>query len=246
MPDADVIIVGAGLAGLVAACELAEAGKRVIVLDQESRLNLGGQAFWSLGGLFLVNSSRAAPARHPRFARACRAGLVRVGRLRSRRRSLAAALGRGLSRFRRRREARLAARHGASHLSGGGLGRAGRRQCARARQFGAALPRHLGHRAGRARALPAAGAGGRASRPARLRLPPSRRRAHCQRWRDHRRAGRPAGTERGSARDREFADDGGRFRDAGWAVIIASGGIGGNIDLVRRNWPARLGNPPEL
>jgi predicted oxidoreductase len=55
-PDTDVIVVGAGLAGLVAATEIADAGKRVIVLDQEGEQNLGGQAFWSFGGLFLVNS----------------------------------------------------------------------------------------------------------------------------------------------------------------------------------------------
>jgi predicted oxidoreductase len=54
--DADVIVVGAGLAGLVAATELADAGKRVIVIEQEGEQNLGGQAFWSLGGLFLVDT----------------------------------------------------------------------------------------------------------------------------------------------------------------------------------------------
>ncbi|MBW0120971.1 FAD-binding dehydrogenase [Pseudonocardia oceani] len=54
--DADVIVVGAGLAGLVAAAELADAGRRVLLLDQEGEQNLGGQAFWSLGGLFLVDS----------------------------------------------------------------------------------------------------------------------------------------------------------------------------------------------
>jgi len=54
--DADVIIVGAGLAGLVAAAELVEAGKKVIIVEQEGEQSLGGQAFWSLGGLFLVNS----------------------------------------------------------------------------------------------------------------------------------------------------------------------------------------------
>src|ERR1700757_824121 len=56
MNDPDVIIVGAGLAGLVAAHELVKAGKRVLILDQENRANLGGQAFWSLGGLFFVDS----------------------------------------------------------------------------------------------------------------------------------------------------------------------------------------------
>ena len=49
LPDA--IIVGAGLAGLVAAHELTLTGKRVLVIDQENRANLGGQAFWSLGRL---------------------------------------------------------------------------------------------------------------------------------------------------------------------------------------------------
>jgi uncharacterized protein len=54
--DADAIIVGGGLAGLVAAAELAEAGKQIIIVDQEPEQSLGGQAFWSLGGIFLVNS----------------------------------------------------------------------------------------------------------------------------------------------------------------------------------------------
>ena len=57
MPErTDVIIVGAGLAGLVAAAELGDAGKRVLLLDQEGENSLGGQAFWSLGGLFFVDS----------------------------------------------------------------------------------------------------------------------------------------------------------------------------------------------
>jgi predicted oxidoreductase len=54
--DADVIVVGAGLAGLVATCELAERGKRVLIVEQENAANLGGQAYWSFGGLFFVNS----------------------------------------------------------------------------------------------------------------------------------------------------------------------------------------------
>ena len=54
--SAEVIVVGAGLAGLVAAAELADAGRRVVLLDQEGAQSLGGQAFWSFGGLFLVDS----------------------------------------------------------------------------------------------------------------------------------------------------------------------------------------------
>jgi predicted oxidoreductase len=54
--DTDVIVVGAGLAGLAAAAEVADAGRTVLLLDQEPEQSLGGQAFWSLGGLFLVDS----------------------------------------------------------------------------------------------------------------------------------------------------------------------------------------------
>jgi uncharacterized protein len=56
MADSDVIVVGAGLAGLAATAELAETGRKVLLLDQEPESNLGGQAHWSLGGLFLVGS----------------------------------------------------------------------------------------------------------------------------------------------------------------------------------------------
>jgi len=52
----DVLVIGWGLSGLVAAAEAAAAGRRVIVVDQEPRTNLGGQAWWSFGGLFLIDS----------------------------------------------------------------------------------------------------------------------------------------------------------------------------------------------
>lgn len=52
----DVLVIGWGLAGLVAAAEAIAAGRRVILLDQEPRTNIGGQAWWSFGGLFLVDS----------------------------------------------------------------------------------------------------------------------------------------------------------------------------------------------
>ncbi|GAA3654981.1 FAD-binding dehydrogenase [Microbacterium marinilacus] len=54
--DADIVVVGAGLAGLAAAAEAADAGRSVILVDQEGEQSLGGQAFWSLGGLFLIDS----------------------------------------------------------------------------------------------------------------------------------------------------------------------------------------------
>ncbi|HLP70903.1 MAG TPA: FAD-dependent oxidoreductase, partial [Rhizobium sp.] len=54
--DFDVLVIGGGLAGLVAATEAADRGLRTCILDQEGEQNLGGQAFWSLGGLFFVDS----------------------------------------------------------------------------------------------------------------------------------------------------------------------------------------------
>ncbi|MEO0911200.1 MAG: FAD-dependent oxidoreductase, partial [Pseudomonadota bacterium] len=56
MEIADVIIVGGGLAGLVAAHKLTERGKKVLILDQEGENSLGGQAFWSLGGLCMIDT----------------------------------------------------------------------------------------------------------------------------------------------------------------------------------------------
>ncbi|WP_322865166.1 FAD-binding dehydrogenase [Aquicoccus sp. G2-2] len=56
MNETDIIIVGAGLAGLAAALEATRRGRRVLIVDQEGEQSLGGQAFWSLGGLFMVNT----------------------------------------------------------------------------------------------------------------------------------------------------------------------------------------------
>jgi predicted oxidoreductase len=56
MQHFDIIVIGGGLAGLVAATEALDRGLKVCVIDQEGAQNLGGQAFWSLGGLFLIDS----------------------------------------------------------------------------------------------------------------------------------------------------------------------------------------------
>ncbi|HQI67120.1 MAG TPA: FAD-dependent oxidoreductase, partial [Rhodoglobus sp.] len=56
MSDSDALVIGAGLAGLVAAAELVAAGKTVTVLEQEPEASFGGQAWWSFGGLFLIDS----------------------------------------------------------------------------------------------------------------------------------------------------------------------------------------------
>src|SRR3954447_1997412 len=155
--DADVIVVGGGLAGLVAAAEIADAGKRVIVVDQEGEQSLGGQAFWSFGGLFLVDSpEQRRLGIKDSYDLALQDWMGSAG-VRPRRRSLAPALGGSLRCVRGRREARLAARYGPSNLSSGRLGRARRLRCHEPWQFGAALSRQLGHRARHPRTVRAAG-----------------------------------------------------------------------------------------
>lgn len=151
---ADVLVIGWGLAGLVAAAEAAAAGKSVVIVDQETRENLGGQAFWSFGG---TGPGIVAPFQ-TEVERAEAEGRVTI------------------------------------------------------------LPRH------RVTALVTAdgtvtGASGDVLAP-----------SHAQ---------------RGAATSREVV---GAFEVTAAATIVASGGIGGiggNHDLVRRQWPARLGTPPE-
>ena len=107
--DTDAIVIGAGLAGLVATAELADAGRKVILLDQEPEASLGGQAFWSLGGLMLVDSPEQRRLRiKDSHELAWQDWLGTRGFDRDGGR-VAAALGRGVRRLRRRREARVAA-----------------------------------------------------------------------------------------------------------------------------------------
>jgi predicted oxidoreductase len=51
----------------------------------------------------------------------------------------------------------------------------------------------------------------------------------------------PTQVARGESSSRTIIGD---FTLQAQAVIVASGGIGGNHDLVRKNWPQRLGHPP--
>ena len=172
--DADAIIIGAGLAGLVAAAELIDARKTVIILDQEPEQSLGGQAFWSLGGLFLVDS----PEQRRMGIRDSHALALQdwLG---------TAAFDREEDYWPRRwAEAYVAfaagekrawlRERGLRFFSGGRLGGARRRQRDRSRQLGAALSSHVGNRALRARALHCARARRRETGARRLQVPASR------------------------------------------------------------------------
>ena len=241
---ADAIVIGAGLAGLVAATELADAGRSVIILDQEPEQNLGGQAFWSLGGLFLVDSPEQRRMRiRDSFDLAWQdwqgsAGFDREEDHWPRRWAeayVAFAAGEKRSWLRQmghrifpvvgwaERGGWSATGHGNSvprfHLTWGtgpGVVEPFARRAREAEKAGGIifLWRHRADRLVKT--------GNAVTGVAGTILEPSE-------------------AVRGTETTRTWVGD---FEISAPVVVVASGGIGGNLDLVRRNWPARLGSPP--
>ncbi|ONK15419.1 FAD-binding dehydrogenase [Streptomyces sp. MP131-18] len=242
--DADVIVIGAGLAGLAAAAELADAGRRVILLEQEPEASLGGQAHWSFGGLFLVGSPEQRRLR------------IRDSR------DLAWQDWLGTAGFdrpeddwaRRWAEAYVdfAAGEKRSWLRGQGL-----------RFFPVVgWAERGGHdAAGHGNSVPRFhitwGTGPGVVEPFERRVRAAAERGLVDLRFRHRVTGlarsagaldtvtgevlAPSAARRGTASNRQVS---GAFELRAQAVVVTSGGIGGNHDLVRAHWPRRLGTPP--
>ncbi|AZM45214.1 FAD-binding dehydrogenase [Streptomyces sp. WAC 06738] len=243
--DADVIVIGAGLAGLAATAELADAGRKVILLDQEPEQALGGQAHWSFGGLFFVGSpeQRRLRIRDSRelawqdwlgtagFDRAedhwpRKWAEAYVDFASGEKRAWLRA--QGMSFFPvvgwAERGGYDAEGHGNSvprfHITWGtgpGVVAPFERRVREAAELGRVDMRFRHRVTGLARS------GGAVDTVTGEILEPS-------------------DAPRGTASGREVADT---FELRAQAVIITSGGIGGNHDLVRAHWPERLGTPPE-
>src|SRR5215210_2247931 len=242
---ADAIVVGGGLAGLVATAELADAGRRVILVDQEPEASLGGQAFWSLGGLMLVDSpeqrrlrirdshelawqdwlgtagfDRAEDEWPRRWAEAY------VDFTAGEKRAWLAAQG---VRFMpnvawAERGGYLATGHGNSvprfHLTWGtgpGIVEPFERRVRQAAERGLVTMKFR-HRVDELTTSDGAVTGVRGE------------------------ILEPSGVDRGISSSRAVFGD---FALKAGAVIVTSGGIGGNHELVRANWPPRMGPPPK-
>ena len=243
--QADAVVVGAGLAGLAAAAELADAGKRVVLLDQEPEQSLGGQAFWSFGGLFLVDSPEQR----------------RMGIRDSR--DLALQDWFGSAQFDRPEDhwprewaqayvdfaagEKRAWLHGMGHRLFPVVGWAERGD-GRAEGHGNSVPRfHITWGTGPGivepfeRRVRAAAEQGLVDLRFRHRVDAlvtsggvvtGVRGAVLE----------PSPVARGQASSRQEVDE---FEVSAQVVLVTSGGIGGDHDLVRRAWPERLGPPPE-
>jgi uncharacterized protein len=243
--DADVIVVGAGLAGLVATAELADAGRRVIVLDQEPEQSLGGQAHWSLGGLFLVDSPEQR-----------RMGIRDSHELALQDWMGTAAFDRDEDHWPRRwAEAYVDFACGEKRAWLHQLGMRWMPVVGWAERGGYGA---IGHGNSVPRFHVTWGTGPGVLEPFIRRVREAERRGLVELRFRHRvdeltttggaidgvlgRVLAPSDVERGEQSTRDELDD---FALTAQAVIVTSGGIGGNFDLVRRNWPQRLGEPPE-
>ncbi|MEU8357068.1 FAD-binding dehydrogenase [Nonomuraea sp. NPDC048882] len=244
MADADIVVVGAGLAGLVAAAEAADAGRSVVLVEQEGERSLGGQAFWSLGGLFLVDSPEQR----------------RMGIRDSR--ELAWQDWLGSAQFDREEdrwprawaEAYLDFAAGEKRAWLRGMGHRifplvgwAERGDGRAEGHGNSVPRfHITWGTGPGVVAPFERRVRAHAEEGRIRF------AFRHRVDDLIVEGGAATGVRGQALEPDDAERGrptsrvavGDFELRAQAVIVTSGGIGGNHDLVRKAWPARLGEPP--
>ncbi|WP_431799446.1 FAD-binding dehydrogenase [Microbacterium kunmingense] len=240
----DVLVIGWGLAGLVATVEAVSAGKRVILLDQEPRTNVGGQAWWSFGGLFLVDSPEQRRMKvRDSLALAQQdwwgtAGFDRPEDLWPRRwaeayldfaagEKRAWLRGKGISFF-----------PVVGWAERGGYGATGP---------GNSVPRfHITWGTGPGVIAPFLRDVEHAESAGSVRILPRHRVTALTRH-DGTITGAegeilaPSGAARGRPSSREVV---GEFRISAGATVIASGGIGGNPDLVRQAWPDRLGAPP--
>ena len=244
--QADVIVVGAGLAGLVATYEMVRAGRTVLVVDQENEANLGGQAFWSLGGLFLVDSPeqrRLGIKDSYDLAYQDWLGTAAFDREREDHwpRQWAQAYVEFAAGEKRRYLHDLGLRvmpnvgwaergdgtalgHGNSvprfHITWGtgpGVVEVFLRPVLEAQQRGLVTFRHR-HQVDDIVVTDGAATGVRGT------------------------VLEPSAEPRGVKSSRTAV---GEFEFSAQAVVVTSGGIGGNAELVRENWPARLGNPPQ-
>ncbi|MGZ0234105.1 FAD-binding dehydrogenase [Streptomyces sp. CPS1] len=244
--DADVIVVGAGLAGLVAAHELTSRGRRVALVDQENAANLGGQAYWSFGGLFLVDSPeqrRIGIKDSFELAWNDWRGSAQFDRIEDED-SWAVRWARAYVEFAAGEKRSWLRGHGIELLPTVGWAERGD---LRADGHGNSVPRfHIAWGTGTGVVGPFVEHARHAARDGLLTFH-HRHQVDELVIEDGTARGvrgtvlAPDDAPRGVASNRERVGD---FELTAQAVVVTTGGIGADHDIVRRHWPARLGTPP--
>lgn len=246
MEDYDVIVVGAGLAGLVATTEIARRGKRVLLLDQEGEQSLGGQAWWSFGGLFLVDSpeQRRMGIKDSKEL-AWQDWLGTAGYDREAEDYWGKQWAKEYVQFATEEKRAWLAEKGVRIFPVVGWAERGGYL---AEGHGNSVPRfHITWGTGPGLVEPFVKELKQLIELGLVTLLPRHRVEQLLKIKNAITgvAGsvlRPTSAKRGEASNRVIIDE---FSYEAEAVIVASGGIGANFDLIRKNWPARLGNPPK-
>jgi uncharacterized protein len=244
--DADVIVVGAGLAGLAAAHELTSKGKRVALLDQENAANLGGQAFWSFGGLFLVDSPeqrRLGVKDSFELAWNDWRGSAQFDRLDDED-SWAHRWARAYVEFAAGEKRSWLTGHGITFLPTVGWAERGD---LRADGHGNSVPRfHVAWGTGTGVVEPFVASAQRAAAAGLLTFHHRHRvdRLLVTDGQAHGVRGALLAADDSARGVPSSRDEVGEFELNAQAVIVTTGGIGANHDLVRRYWPSRMGTPP--
>ena len=244
--DVDAIVVGAGVAGLVAAHELTSRGKKVALVDQENAANIGGQAFWSFGGLFLVDSPeqrRMGVKDSFDLAWSDWRGSAAFDRLDDED-ALAVQWARAYVEFAAGEKRSWLQGHGITLLPTVGWAERGD---LRADGHGNSVPRfHVAWGTGTGVVEPFVNSALEAAARGRVVL------HHRHRVDELVMTGgvvtgvrgavlAPDDAPRGAPSNRDVVAD---FELQAPCVILTTGGIGGNHDIVRRYWPERMGTPP--
>ena len=243
----DAIVVGAGLAGLVATHELTSRGRKVAVLDQENAANLGGQAFWSFGGLFVVDTPeqrRLGVKDSFELAWNDWSGSAGFDRLADED-SWAVQWARAYVEFAASEKRSWLHGHGITFVPTVGWAERGD---LRANGHGNSVPRfHVAWGTGTGVVEPFVNSALAAAERGLVTF------YHRHRVDELVLSGgairgvrgtvlAPDDAPRGAPSNRDVVGD---FELHAQAVVITTGGIGGNHDIVRRNWPARMGTPPK-
>lgn len=241
----DLLVIGWGLAGLVAASEAAAAGKRVVIVDQEPRTNLGGQAWWSFGGLFFIDSPeqrRLGIEDSIELARQDWFGTAGFDRDED---AWPQRWAEAYLQFAHHEKRAWLREKGARFFPIVGWAERGGYT---ATGPGNSVPRfHVTWGTGPSIVAPFQTAVETAEAAGRITILP-RHRVTSLIVSDGAVTGAagdilaPSGAVRGRASSRDVV---GSFEISAGATLVSSGGIGGNHELVREKWPARLGTPPK-